>query len=98
MAVMSCLNLGSLMSSFARRGFPSSAGRDGGLFDLPVFNAEVGGCLPSLTDVDFHPLRGTGLCVVHKKKPTAGSLDGWVWRDLQALLIAWFEWLAVTPC
>ena len=30
-----------------------------------------------------------------KKKPTAGSLDGSGWRDLQALLIAWFEWLAV---
>ena len=43
----------------------------------------------------FPPLRGTDLCVVHKKKATAGSLDGWGWRDLQALLIAWFEWLAV---
>ena len=59
--------------------------RWGGLFDFPVFNAEVGGCLPSLTDVDFHSLRGTDRCVVHKKKPTAGSLDGWGWRDLQAL-------------
>ena len=68
---------------------------DGGLFGLPVFDPEVGGCLPSFTDVDFPSLTGTDLCVVHKKKPTAGSLDGWGQRGLQALLIAWFEVLSV---
>ena len=28
--------------------------------------------------------------VVRAKKPTAGSLDGWGWRELKALPVAWF--------
>ena len=33
--------------------------------------------------------------VVHKKKPTAGSLDGWGWREFKGLPLAWFDCLAV---
>ena len=32
---------------------------------------------------------------VQHKKPTAGSLDGWGWRDLKALPVTWLDWLAV---
>ena len=32
--------------------------------------------------------------VVRRKKVTAGSLDGWGWRDLKALTLPWFDGLA----
>ena len=32
--------------------------------------------------------------VVKKKSATAGSLDGWGWRELKVLLVAWFHGLA----
>ena len=62
--------------------------------DLDAFRAHVGGWLPTLDEVDFPPLLGSELFVQHKK-PTAGSLDGSGWRDLKALPVAWFDWLAV---
>ena len=33
--------------------------------------------------------------MVQKKKPTAGSLDGWGWRELKSLPVAWYDSLAV---
>ena len=32
--------------------------------------------------------------VVRRKGATAGSLDGWGWRELKVLLVAWFDGLA----
>ena len=32
--------------------------------------------------------------VVHRKGATAGSLDGWVWREFTALPVSWFDGLA----
>ena len=32
--------------------------------------------------------------VVKRKSATAGSLDGWGWRELEALPVAWFDSLA----
>ena len=34
------------------------------------------------------------LDVVRRNKVTAGSLDGWGWRELKALPLAWFDALA----
>ena len=31
---------------------------------------------------------------VQKKKPTAAGLDGWGWRELKSLRLAWFDKLA----
>ena len=57
--------------------------------DIPVFHAEVGGWLPTLTEVDSPPLIGQDLHdVVQKKKTTAGSPDGWWWRDLEAFQVS----------
>ena len=45
----------------------------------------------------FHlpPLTGDMLVeVVRRKKSTAGSLDGWEWRELKALPPPWFDGLA----
>ena len=32
--------------------------------------------------------------VVRRKGATAGSLDGWGWRELKALPVAWYDGLA----
>ena len=32
--------------------------------------------------------------VVQRNSATAGSLDGWVWRELKVLPVAWFDELA----
>ena len=32
--------------------------------------------------------------VVRRKSATAGSLDGWGWRELKVLPVAWFDGLA----
>ena len=78
MEVVSCLTLISLTVSFVRLGFPSSAGETRGLRTFLPFNAEGGGWLPTLPVVDLPLLIGTDLFeTVQKKKPTAGSLDGW---------------------
>ena len=43
----------------------------------------------------FPPLSGDMLFeVVQSRKPTAGSLDGWGWREFKALPVAWFDRLA----
>ena len=76
-------------NSSPRHGFPSSAGRTEGLWTFLFFHAEVGGWLPTLTEVDVPPLIGQDLHdVVQKKKTTAGSLDGWWWRDLEAFQVS----------
>ena len=51
---------------------------------------------PLLGEVQLPPpLSGDMLYeVVQKKKPTAGSLDGWGWREFKALPVAWFDRLA----
>ena len=32
--------------------------------------------------------------VVHRKGATAGSLDGWGWREFKVLPVSWFDGLA----
>ena len=50
---------------------------------------------PLLDEVDLAPLTGDMLYdAVQRKKPTAGSLDGWGWREFKALPVAWFDGLA----
>ena len=48
-----------------------------------------------LDEVHLPPLSGDMLYeVVRSKKPSAGSLDGWGWRNFKALPVAWFDKLA----
>ena len=62
---------------------------------LEQFNEEVDGWLPILPEVALPWLTGQMLAdVVQRKGATAGSLDGWVWRDLNVLPVAWFDELA----
>ena len=58
---------------------------------LEEFNAEVEGWLPLLPEVS---LPGILADVVRRKGATAGSLDGWGWRELEALSVAWYDGLA----
>ena len=52
--------------------------------------------MPKLPVVDLPPLTGIDLYeMVQKKKPTAGSQDGWGWRELKSLPVAWYDSLAV---
>ena len=62
---------------------------------LEEFALEVEGWLPRLPEVHLPRLTGQMLAdVVQRKGATAGSLDGWVWRELKLLLVAWIDGLA----
>ena len=59
---------------------------------LEEFSFEVEGWLPVLPVVDLPRLTGQMLFdVVHRKGATAGSLDGWGWRELKVLPVSWFD-------
>ena len=59
------------------------------------FNGECVGWLPHLDEFFFPALTGDMLFeVVKRKSATAGSLDGWGWRELKVLPVAWFDGLA----
>ena len=62
---------------------------------LEEFSFEVDGWLPLLPSVDLPRLTGQMLAdVVHRKSATAGSLDGWGWRELKVLPVSWFDELS----
>ena len=59
------------------------------------FSFEVEGWLPLLPVFELPRLTGQMLAgVVFHKSATAGSLDGWRWRELKVLLVSWFDELA----
>ena len=56
---------------------------------------EVEGWLPLLPEVSLPCLTGQMLAdVVQHKSATAGSLDGWGWRELKVLPVSWYDGLA----
>ena len=58
---------------------------------LEEFHLEVEGWLPLLPEVHLPRLTGQMLAdVVRRKAATAGSLDGWGWRELKV----WYDELA----
>ena len=62
---------------------------------LEEFNFEVEGWLPVLPEFQLPWLTGQMLAdVVLRKSATAGSLDGWGWRELKVLPVAWYDELA----
>ena len=62
---------------------------------LEEFSFEVAGWLPVLPEVELPRLTGQMLYdVVHRKSATAGSLDGWGWKELKVLPVSWFDELA----
>ena len=64
---------------------------------LEEFALEVGEWLPLLPVFELPRLTGQMLSnVVHRKGATAGSLDGWGWRELKVFPVSWFDELART--
>ena len=62
---------------------------------LEEFDREVEGCLPLLLEDSLPRLTGQMLAdVVRGKGATAGSLDGWGWRELKVLPVSWYDGLA----
>ena len=62
---------------------------------LEEFAHEVDGWLPLLHEVSSPGLTGEVLAeVLWRKGVTAGSLDGWGWRELKALPVSWCDGLA----
>ena len=72
--------------------FCRSGQRDTGLEE---FDREVDGWLPLLPEVDLPWLTGQMLAdAVQRKGVTAGSLDGWGWREFKVLPVSWYDELA----
>ena len=62
---------------------------------LEEFDFEVEEWLPLLAEVHLPRLAGQVLAdVVQRKGATAGSLDGWGWRELKVLPVSWYDELA----
>ena len=59
---------------------------------LEEFDHEVEGWLPLLPEVSLPRLTGQVLAdVVQRKGATAGSLDGWEWRESKVLPVSWYD-------
>ena len=62
---------------------------------LKEFDREVEGWLPLLPEILLPRLTGQMLAgVVQRKGATAGSLDGWGWRELKVLPVSLYDELA----
>ena len=62
---------------------------------LEEFDFEVEEWLPLLPEVSLPRLTGQMLAdVVQRKGVSAGSLDGWEWRELKVLPVSWYDELA----
>ena len=76
------------MSSLERLGFSSSVGHAEELLTLLLFNAEVGGRLPTLEEVDMPPLVGQDLLMLFRKRSLLPvALVGGVGGSLRAFLL-----------
>ena len=62
---------------------------------LEEFDFEVEEWLPLLPEVSLPRLTGQMLAdVVQRNSATAGSLDGWGWRELKVSPVSWYDELA----
>ena len=78
-----------LMRNSERPGFPIF------VVSLEEFDREVDGWLPLLPEIHLPRLTGQMLAdVVQRKGVTAGSLDGWGWRELKVPPVSWYDELA----
>ena len=74
------------MKNSEKPGFHTLVVPGKGSASLEEFGKEVDGWLPLLPEVHLPRLTGQVLAdVVQRKSATAGSLDGWGWRELKVL-------------
>ena len=84
-----------MIGNLGKPGCLSFCRADRGAACEDTFIREVGVWLPRLPEVDLPPLSGQMLYdAVSGKYASAGSLDGWNWRELKALPVCWFDGLA----
>ena len=90
LVVLECsLILLGLMRNSERPGFPIFVALGKGRLALRNSMMEVDGWLPLLPEVHLPCLTGQMLAdVVQRKGATAGSLDGWGWRELKVLPVS----------
>ena len=82
-------------AEFRRAWMPFFCREERGRADEDSFREVAEELTPLLDEVRLPRLSGDMLHeVVRKKAPTAGSLDGWGWRELKALPVTWFDKLA----
>ena len=66
---------------------------------LEEFDFEVEEWLPLLPEVSLPRLTGQVLAdVVQRKGVSAGSLEGWGWRELKVLPVSWYDELGSCSC
>ena len=90
----SLIRLG-LTKNSERPGFPTSAALGNGIPALRNSVLRLKGWLLLLPVFELPRLTGQMLAdVVLRERATAGSLDGWGWRELKVLLVSWFDELS----
>ena len=83
------------MRNSERLGFPTFAALGKGIPALRNSIRRWKGWLPLLLVFELPGLTGQMLAdVVLRKSATAGSLDGWGWRELKVLPVSWYDELA----
>ena len=86
----------SLIMSSVRLGFSSSAGETGGLRTfLPLLLKLVAGCLSCLLLIFLLLLALTFMRWFKRRSLQLVALEGWGWRELKTLPVAWYDSLAV---
>ena len=84
-----------LMRNSERFGFPTFCRSGRREASHEEFAEEVDGWLTLLLVISLPDLTGEMLAdVVRHEGATAGSLDGWGWRESKVLLVAWYDGLA----
>ena len=95
LVVLGCLQtLLGLMRNSERLGFTTFVvlGKGGPALKNSIMRLGDG---PLLPDISLPRLTGRMLAdVVQRKSATAGSLDGWGWRELKVLPVSWYDELA----
>ena len=95
MVLVFLVELHAIDNQFRKAWMPFLCRGDKGSADLDSFRAVAEELTPLLDEIQLPPLSGDMLFdVVQKKKPTAGSLDSWGWREFKALPVTWFDKLA----
>ena len=89
------VDLAKIDEEFRKAWLPYFCRSGKGIPAFEEFNLEVEGWLPLLPEFELPRLTGQMLADdVQRKGATAGSFDGWGWKELKVLPVAWYDELA----